>query len=114
MLVILRALAITFILPWSTAATIRIQTLLKAESPKEASVVAWNCVVYGSIIIVLVSISIMSFRYNMGYIFSNNQDIVFRTENMSLYASLFCIPYGFQIIFKGVLRAGHYHWDMLA
>lgn len=104
----------TFILPWATATTIRIQTSLSQQRPSAAMYAAWNCVLQGLAISCIFTLIGLGSRSNLGYMYSNNTDLIQRINNVSLFANFFIIPYGLQICLKGVLRAINYQLDIIS
>lgn len=103
----------SFLLPWATATTIRIQTSLSQQRPEAAMYAAWNCILQGLLIASLFTLIGFASRDNLGYMYSNNQDLIARISKVSLFANFFLIPYGLQICVKGVLRAINYQLDIM-
>lgn len=101
------------VLPLSTASTVRIQTLLKAKDYKLACTTAWVAIIQGLMVSCVVALIIFLLQFNIGYMFSNNMDVVHRTEKMVFFSSFFSIPYGLQMTLKGVIRAANFQVDMI-
>jgi Na+-driven multidrug efflux pump len=101
------------ILPVATASTIRIQTLLKAKEHGLACTSAWVNIIQGFFMSCFIGFVVLLLQYHLGYIFSSNMDVVHRTEKVAFYSSFFCIPYGFQMTLKGILRATNFQLDMI-
>ena len=102
-----------FLLPWATATTIRIQTSLGQQRPEAAMYAAWNCIWQGLAISVIFTLIGLGCGDVIGYMYTNNTDLIKRINKVSLLADFFMIPYGFQICLKGVLRAVNYQLDIL-
>ncbi len=45
--------------------------------------------------------------------FSNNMDVVHRSEKIVLFSAAFGIPYGCQMVLKGILRAANFQGEII-
>ena len=105
--------AISFTLPYSSAATVRIQTLLKSKEHRLASIVAWVTITQGFFVSSIIAFVMFLFQFHIGYMYSNNMDVVHRSEKIVLFSAAFGIPYGCQMVLKGILRAANFQGEII-
>lgn len=91
----------------------QISRLLAKKRHRKARLAAYLCLLEGSLLMALAAGITYLLRDYVGYIFTNNEDILNRLRTLAPYNAGFQVAYGVYGSAQGVLRATSHQIDIL-
>lgn len=97
----------------SVAGTMQISKQLARKRHRRARLAAYLCLFEGTMLMVAAALITYTLRDFMGYVFTNNEDIINRLKVMAPYNAGFQVAYGVYGSAQGILRATSHQLDIL-
>jgi MATE family multidrug resistance protein len=89
----------------SVATTVQISKQLAKKRPRRARTVAYLCLFEGTLLMAVAAGGLYLLRDHFGYVFTSNEDIVYRLKKMAPFTAGFQVLYGVYGAAQGVMRA---------